>query len=143
DANNIDNLTNDKTKAEAKVNKIQSELDMANKANKDKAQAVEAATKKVNDATVAAAQAKANLDKSQSELAKAQAALAALENSKTEVLEIGQVAEAYTRKALKAASENSGTTFEAICKRGIDFNKKFNYSQGEVNEKVDYQRLTH
>lgn len=70
DANNIDNLTNDKTKAEAKVNKIQSELDMANKANKDKAQAVEAATKKVNDATVAAAQAKANLDKSQSELAK-------------------------------------------------------------------------
>ncbi|PHY96262.1 hypothetical protein CR166_02105 [Ligilactobacillus salivarius] len=143
DANNIDNLTNDKTKAEAKVNKIQSELDMANKANKDKAQAVEAATKKVNDATVAAAQAKANLDKSQSELAKAQAALAALENSKTEVLNIIQVPKEYTLKGLKAASEDNNATFEAISKSGIDLNKKFNYSQADVNEKVDYQHLTH
>ena len=143
DANNIDNLTNDKTKAEAKVNKIQSELDMANKANKDKAQAVEAATKKVNDATVAAAQAKANLDKSQSELAKAQAALAALENSKTEVLNIIQVPKGYTLEGLKAASEDNNATFEAISKSGIDLNKKFNYSQADVNEKVDYQHLTH
>ena len=143
DANNIDNLTNDKTKAEAKVNKIQSELDMANKANKDKAQAVEAATKKVNDATVAAAQAKANLDKSQSELAKAQAALAALENSKTEVLNIIQVPKEYTLEGLKAASEDNNATFEAISKSGIDLNKKFNYSQADVNEKVDYQHLTH
>ena len=143
DANNIDNLTNDKTKAEAKVNKIQSELDMANKANKDKAQAVEAATKKVNDATVAAAQAKANLDKSQSELAKAQAALAALENSKTEVLNIIQVPKGYTLEGLKAASEDNNATFEAISESGIDLNKKFNYSQADVNEKVDYQHLTH
>ena len=143
DANNIDNLTNDKTKAEAKVNKIQSELDMANKANKDKAQAVEAATKKVNDATVAAAQAKANLDKSQSELAKAQAALAALENSKTEVLNIIQVPKEYTLEGLKAASEDNNATFEAISESGIDLNKKFNYSQADVNEKVDYQHLTH
>ena len=143
DANNIDNLTNDKTKAEAKVNKIQSELDMANKANKDKAQAVEAATKKVNDATVVAAQAKANLDKSQSELAKAQAALAALENSKTEVLNIIQVPKGYTLEGLKAASEDNNATFEAISESGIDLNKKFNYSQADVNEKVDYQHLTH
>src|SRR5699024_5578587 len=135
DANNIDNLTNDKTKAEAKVNKIQSELDMANKANKDKAQAVEAATKKVNDATVAAAQAKANLDKSQSELAKAQAALAALENSKTEVLNIIQVPKGYTLEGLKAASEDNNATFKAISKRGIDLNKKFNY-QYLTNEKL-------
>ena len=143
DANNIDNLTNDKTKAEAKVNKIQSELDMANKANKDKAQAVETATKKVNDATVVAAQAKANLDKSQSELAKAQAALAALENSKTEVLNIIQVPKGYTLEGLKAASEDNNATFEAISESGIDLNKKFNYSQADVNEKVDYQHLTH
>ncbi|MGK4166275.1 SEC10/PgrA surface exclusion domain-containing protein, partial [Ligilactobacillus salivarius] len=123
--------------------KIQSELDMANKANKDKAQAVEAATKKVNDATVAAAQAKANLDKSQSERAKAQAALAALENSKTEVLNIIQVPKEYTLEGLKAASEDNNATFEAISESGIDLNKKFNYSQADVNEKVDYQHLTH
>ncbi|MGK4099677.1 SEC10/PgrA surface exclusion domain-containing protein [Ligilactobacillus salivarius] len=116
---------------------------MANKANKDKAQAVEAATKKVNDATVVAAQAKANLDKSQSELAKAQAALAALENSKTEVLNIIQVPKEYTLEGLKAASEDNNATFKAISESGIDLNKKFNYSQADVNEKVDYQHLTH
>lgn len=143
DANNIDNLTNDKTKAEAKVNKIQSELDMANKANKDKAQAVEAATKKVNDATVAAAQAKANLDKSQSELAKAQAALEALENSKPTVLNTIKFPKGYTLEALKAASEHPTAAFKAISERGIGLNEKFNYSQADVNEKIDYQYLTH
>ena len=143
DANNIDNLTNDKTKAEAKVNKIQSELDMANKANKDKAQAVEAATKKVNDATVAAAQAKANLDKSQSELAKAQAALEALENSKPTVLNTIKFPKGYTLEALKAASEHPTAAFKAISESGIGLNEKFNYSQADVNEKIDYQHLTH
>ncbi len=116
---------------------------MANKANKDKAQAVEAATKKVNDATIAAAQAKANLDKSQSELAKAQAALEALENSKPTVLNTIKFPKGYTLEALKAASEHPTAAFKAISESGIGLNEKFKYSQADVNEKIDYQHLTH
>src|SRR5699024_2259425 len=72
-----------------------------------------------------------------------QAALAALENSKTEVLNIIQVPKGYTLEGLKAASEDNNATFKAISESGIDSNKKFNYSQADVNEKVDYQHLTH
>ena len=42
----IPNLTSEKTKAETKVNEIQSELDKVNKGNDDRAKAIEAATKK-------------------------------------------------------------------------------------------------
>ena len=83
------------------------------------------------------------MNKSQSELAKAQAALAALKNSKTEVLNIIQVPKEYTLEGLKAASEDNNATFKAISESGIDLNKKFNYSQADVNEKVDYQHLTY
>lgn len=142
DANNVDSLTKDKIKAEEKVNEIQEELDNANQASGNKAKAVEAATKKVNDATATANQAKSNLDKSQAELAKAQAALEALENTKTEVLNKIQIPKGYTIEALKAASENPTAAFEAISKSGIGLNEKFNYSQADANEKVDYQHLT-
>lgn len=142
DANNVDSLTKDKTKAEEKVNEIQEELDNANQASGNKAKAVEAATKKVNDATATANQAKSNLDKSQAELAKAQAALEALENTKTEVLNKIQIPKGYTIEALKAAGENPTAAFEAISKSGIGLNEKFNYSQADANEKVDYQHLT-
>ena len=59
------------------------------------------------------------------------------------LLNIIQVPKGYTLEGLKAASEDNNATFEAISESGIDLNKKFNYSQADVNEKVDYQHLTH
>ncbi|MSE07368.1 SEC10/PgrA surface exclusion domain-containing protein, partial [Lactobacillus salivarius] len=40
-------------------------------------------------------------------------------------------------------SENPTEAFKSISESGISLNEKFNYSQADVDEKVDYQHLTH
>lgn len=143
DANSVNNLNNQKTRAEDKINKIQSELDMANMSNDDRTKAIEEAGKKVDAATTIVYKSKDNLNNAQSELTQAQAALKALENNNAEVLNRIQVPEGYTLEGLEAASKDNNPTFKAISESGIDLNKKFNYSQSDVDEKIDYQQLTH